>query len=145
MLYPEPLPDPDTLLDDLFSSPPPFGTLWTWRDGSSVVQLHDSGALRLERSSANVLACQLSVAATERWCALVCGLDLDAIDGAADDPEHTSSLSRETPEEEASLYYDRRRLPAEVVSALGWLEEIVCLVSAWRPNAPHPSTFGSIC
>lgn len=142
-LYPEELPDPDTLDSDPFTSPPPSGVLWSWRDGDSELLLHDSGALRLE-GAAERRQGKLSPEALARWEALADGVDPDAIDGDAQDPEQTASLSRETPEEEASLYYDRQRVPAEVQPLIEALQSWRDAVRAWTPGAALPGPFVSL-
>jgi hypothetical protein len=128
-LYPDPLPDLDTLLDDLFSSPPLLGVLWTWREGDIVWQLSQGRHWRLERPGLPPQLGQLSPADAAAWQKLSAALDPDAIDaGASDDPAEIASLTRESPDEEAVLYYDRRHPPAEVADALSALAH-------WRSEA----------
>lgn len=143
-LYPEPLPDPASLVDDLLSSPPPFGILWTWRDGADTLQIHESGRLRLERQGHPPIEGQLTEDATERWRVLAEPIDPDMIDGDADDPEQTASLYRETPDEDASLYYDRRRIPDEVAPVLELLGIWARAMIAWQPGTALPESFAAL-
>jgi hypothetical protein len=122
-LYPDALPDPDSLVDDPLISPPPHGVLWTWREGDDEVWLHDSGAWRVIRAG-QPRSGKLSEDALARWLSATDGLDPDEIDGDADDASQTASLSRESPEEEASVYYDRRRPPEAIAPALTQLASL---------------------
>jgi hypothetical protein len=119
-LYPEDLPELDSL-DDPLVSPPPHGVLWTWREGKDEVWLHDSGAWKVVRAGGSREGRDPKTLSP--LLQRLDGLDPDEIDGGAADPAETASLSRETPEEEASVYYDRRTPPAELVPVVALLEE----------------------